>query len=556
MPTPEFRARMEQVVAADGWVIDSLYQQKLDELVPLAADTIVWLDLPLHVTMGRLARRTATRYVRRTELWNGNRETLRSVLWGRDSLFALGDRPPPRVPADAARGVRPARLPGQGRDPPALRPRRRARWLDRVSRVSGGRRARAARAAAATRSSAWSSRARQSSYSASPRSHSASASSSDVCPSSSRRTISSSSSRACSNVGSCARSLRSPPRRARPAGRGPAARRSARPAAASAESRTTAPVLVLARSHSRAPASPPGRAAAAGRAPPSRRVRSRSSRAAGQRSRRSRCSTSVCRRMAIQRRRIGEGRAGRPASLSRSPGTRRRRPPARGRAAVQQRRRAPPASAAWSGTISFAARLGVPARTSAARSTSGTSCSWPIAETTGVAHPATARTSRSSENGSRSSKLPPPRASTITSTCGSRSSSLQRPRRSGPTAGRALHGRLDGSETGPAGSAAAAVSIDVPLGRGVAAADQADRPAGGRAAAACAPSAKSPSAASRVRSSSIPRSSWPSPKRSSVEHLERGTRRACGRAGRGRGRAPARPPRAAASIGVEPRRGR
>ena len=43
------------------------------------------------------------------------------------------------------------------------------------------------------------------------------------------------------------------------------------------------------------------------------------------------------------------------------------------------------------------------------------SCSWPTAETTGTAQAATARTTRSSENGSRSSKLPPPRASTITS---------------------------------------------------------------------------------------------------------------------------------------------
>ena len=64
----------------------------------------------------------------------------------------------------------------------------------------------------------------------------------------------------------------------------------------------------------------------------------------------------------------------------------------------------------------------MPARTSATWSTIGVSCSCPIADTTGVRHSATARTSRSSENGSRSSKLPPPRASTITSTSSSLSS--------------------------------------------------------------------------------------------------------------------------------------
>ena len=52
----------------------------------------------------------------------------------------------------------------------------------------------------------------------------------------------------------------------------------------------------------------------------------------------------------------------------------------------------------------------------------GESGSWPIAETTGVLIAATARTSASSENGSRSSTDPPPRATTMTSTDGSRSS--------------------------------------------------------------------------------------------------------------------------------------
>ena len=62
------------------------------------------------------------------------------------------------------------------------------------------------------------------------------------------------------------------------------------------------------------------------------------------------------------------------------------------------------------------------------RARNGVSCSWPTAETTGTGHAATARTSRSSLNGSRSSKLPPPRVSTITSTSGaaqtSRSASI------------------------------------------------------------------------------------------------------------------------------------
>jgi hypothetical protein len=52
-----------------------------------AADTIVWLDLPVHVWLPRLLRRTARRIVRRQELWGGNRETLRGAFWGLDALI-------------------------------------------------------------------------------------------------------------------------------------------------------------------------------------------------------------------------------------------------------------------------------------------------------------------------------------------------------------------------------------------------------------------------------------------------------------------------------------
>ena len=74
--------------------------------------------------------------------------------------------------------------------------------------------------------------------------------------------------------------------------------------------------------------------------------------------------------------------------------------------------------------------VGVDARTSAARSQSGVSCSWPTAETTGTAEVAIARTSRSSLKGRRSSKLPPPRATTTTSSSGT----SQRRRRASTTA--------------------------------------------------------------------------------------------------------------------------
>ena len=52
-----------------------------------AADTVVWLDLPLDVWLPRLLRRTGRRLTGRERIWNDNRETLRGAFWGRKSLF-------------------------------------------------------------------------------------------------------------------------------------------------------------------------------------------------------------------------------------------------------------------------------------------------------------------------------------------------------------------------------------------------------------------------------------------------------------------------------------
>jgi adenylate kinase family enzyme len=83
----EFRAVVEPILAGEGWVVDGAYNQKLGEMVPEAADTVIWLDLPLSTTMRRLLVRTADRLWNRRELWNGNRESLRGAFWGRESLF-------------------------------------------------------------------------------------------------------------------------------------------------------------------------------------------------------------------------------------------------------------------------------------------------------------------------------------------------------------------------------------------------------------------------------------------------------------------------------------
>jgi len=86
----ELRAHVEAAMAAapDGWVIDGNYGIKIGGLVLERADTVVWLDLPLHVCLRRLWRRTWGRILRKEELWSGNRESIRTAFFIKDSLFA------------------------------------------------------------------------------------------------------------------------------------------------------------------------------------------------------------------------------------------------------------------------------------------------------------------------------------------------------------------------------------------------------------------------------------------------------------------------------------
>jgi adenylate kinase family enzyme len=88
----ELRQLLEPIVAGDRWVIDGGYRNKIGDLVLARADTVVWLDLPVHVWLPRLVRRTVGRIRRDEPLWNDNRESWRSGFWGRDSLLGYALR--------------------------------------------------------------------------------------------------------------------------------------------------------------------------------------------------------------------------------------------------------------------------------------------------------------------------------------------------------------------------------------------------------------------------------------------------------------------------------
>jgi shikimate kinase len=88
----DLRAIVAPIVQTEAWVIDGTYSRKLGTLVLDAADTIVWLDLPLRVWFPRLLRRTGRRVTGREKMWNDNRETLRGAFGGRESLFGYALR--------------------------------------------------------------------------------------------------------------------------------------------------------------------------------------------------------------------------------------------------------------------------------------------------------------------------------------------------------------------------------------------------------------------------------------------------------------------------------
>ena len=85
-PDDVFRERLRDVLAGGSWVGDGNYRIARSVVWPRAT-LLVWLDYSLPVVLRRLLLRTVRRAIRRPELWNGNRESIRRQLFSRDSLI-------------------------------------------------------------------------------------------------------------------------------------------------------------------------------------------------------------------------------------------------------------------------------------------------------------------------------------------------------------------------------------------------------------------------------------------------------------------------------------
>jgi adenylate kinase family enzyme len=85
----EMLGRVEARLAGDRWVMESNLGRDAVRLWKCAdrADLIVWIDLPLRVTLWRLVRRCLRRALRREECCNGNHETLRQSFFSSESIL-------------------------------------------------------------------------------------------------------------------------------------------------------------------------------------------------------------------------------------------------------------------------------------------------------------------------------------------------------------------------------------------------------------------------------------------------------------------------------------
>jgi adenylate kinase family enzyme len=81
-----FRDRISAALVGECWVVDGNYS-KVRDIIWSQADTVVFLDYPFWLVMGRLLRRTLGRAINQTELWNGNRENIHKSFFNQDSIL-------------------------------------------------------------------------------------------------------------------------------------------------------------------------------------------------------------------------------------------------------------------------------------------------------------------------------------------------------------------------------------------------------------------------------------------------------------------------------------
>jgi adenylate kinase family enzyme len=84
-----FRARVAEAIAGEAWVIAGNYTSRTQDLTWPRADTVIYLDYPLHLVLRRVLTRSWRRWRSHELLWGTNTENFWKHLtsWN-DSLLA------------------------------------------------------------------------------------------------------------------------------------------------------------------------------------------------------------------------------------------------------------------------------------------------------------------------------------------------------------------------------------------------------------------------------------------------------------------------------------
>ena len=82
----ELYPKLEKSLSADEWVLDGNYN-RTTSIKWKRVQMVVYLDLPFHIVLYRIIRRSLLRGIRNEELWHGNKETLWKHLFTRDSMI-------------------------------------------------------------------------------------------------------------------------------------------------------------------------------------------------------------------------------------------------------------------------------------------------------------------------------------------------------------------------------------------------------------------------------------------------------------------------------------
>ena len=82
----ELFPKLEEALSVDGWVLDGNYTRT----IPIKwkrCRMVVYLDLPFHIVLYRIIKRSLIRGFKNEELWAGNKETVLKHLFTRDSMI-------------------------------------------------------------------------------------------------------------------------------------------------------------------------------------------------------------------------------------------------------------------------------------------------------------------------------------------------------------------------------------------------------------------------------------------------------------------------------------